>query len=245
MIEEKIAFPIYSISNYQNIDLWQLSYAYNHSEGFIKQDSLYFEAQVGFLNLTGNELFYYPLLAKTLREVNDYPRLKRKYDAPKALRAMKGIDFLLAFVEFVKKCNDAFENERTLLSTKVNNLIQLYGAEKTPIIINQLIKKENDSIKGIEINGVAFEFYYAYSSPEQNPVSYITLSRLMAGDVKEQGKDQKVHIEDVIAGTSYMAVRYRKSYQHAGHVVWYDLNTLHRVSIKEINTIRKKRAFTA
>ena len=127
MIEEKRAFTYY-LTNYQKIDLWRLSDAYNNnSDGFIQTDCLNFEAQTGYLNLAGTELLYYPELAKHLLKIKDYPSIQRKFMAPAELRKKTGIDFLLAFTEFAKQCHESFETERALIATEVNNLIQLYG----------------------------------------------------------------------------------------------------------------------
>ncbi len=200
-----------------------------------------FEAQTGYLNLTGSELLHYPELAKHLQKIKDYPCIQRKFEAPEELRKKTGIDFLLAFTDFAKQCHESFETERALIATQVNNLIQLYGVEKPILKINALIRNENDRITGIEINNVAFSFYCPHSSRGQNPTSTIFLSTVLAGDKKEDIQNSRINVEEIIAGSPYFSIRYRKTYGHKGHVVWYNINTMQRKSTAEINAFKKSK----
>ena len=240
MIKQSKPETIYS-SNYRRIDFSTLYHAYNSSDAFIGYDQLNFDAQIGYQNLTGNELIYYPQLAKALRNVPEYPILKKSYKASKDLTKKTGMEFLIAFTEFAKQCHQEFEQERALLSSRVNNYIQMFGMEKAPVMINGLVRTENGTLIGIEINGIKFELAgrYHYSHKEKKAAECINIDYLVY-DEKDQDSQRYRIIEDYIPESPYLAIRYKK-YRQTGHLVWYNLDTLQRVNLKDIKAIKRKK----
>src|SRR5689334_21948627 len=64
--------------NYEEMDFYDIEYGFKK---FISSRKIHFQDYIGRLYLTGNQLLYYPRLAKKLRDLklNDYPSLERKY----------------------------------------------------------------------------------------------------------------------------------------------------------------------
>ncbi|MEM2161112.1 MAG: hypothetical protein QXN55_09185 [Candidatus Nitrosotenuis sp.] len=216
--------------NYKDIDFHSLrSSSYHTEEGFINYNGLTFNDYVGCQYLTGNELLYYPELAKKIREIKDYPILKRSYAVDCKIT---GKLFFEYFLRYAIDCYQLFQTDLIEASKEVNNLIHLYGEERhTPIIDAILIESGSEGYyhrKKLLINGVVWELDGRSDLKITEYINFYSLLNIPAADVRY------VQLEDAVLGTPFIAVRIRKSWKHKGHVQWYNLDTLKQVSKTDI-----------
>ncbi len=237
MIEQKTKSYFSNYGTLEALNYSKLSDAYNNDcDGFMKYDQLNFRAQTGCLYLTGNEVLHYPALAKELLCVWEYPFFKKSYQVSQEVRSLKGLDFLMALVEFVKTCEADFQNEVGVINARINNLIHLHGVNKTKPLITGAITNDNNFVRGLVVNGVPFPFADTYRREKENPLGMLNLRRLVNEKIFDE---EYVRFEEAILNTSFFAVRVTKSYKHKGHVIWYNLDKMEIVAQKEISAFKK------
>lgn len=228
MIEQKKQ-PSVGFKNYKKIDFYTICHGHGHhnsdSDSFLNRNGITFEDYVGSKYLTGNELLYYPKLSAAMREVTEYPILTRTYAVDEKI---SGLDFIKYFYELVKKCFDSFRAELTLASTEVDYLINKYGMKREIPIIDRIDVEQVNSCyqrKKLVINGIAWHF-------NQDNFQKLKITEFLDfRSLLEIPFDAyRVSLEDAMIGTPFIALRIAKSWHHKGHVNWYDLNTLMKVS---------------
>jgi hypothetical protein len=236
-IQGSTNFYLPSCRSHHTFDFSNLCYGKNREGNFLDYNKgITFEDKVGDIVVTGNELLYYPALAHKMRNLNEYPTLKRTYAVDKDIQ---GIAFIEYFYNHVKKHFDAFQEELATASSFAHNLIDKYGARREiPIVTRIEVEPVNNSYyqrKKLLINNIS---WHIESCPrdEFKVTEYVDLRKLF--DIPYE--IQSIKLEDAILGTSLIALRLTKSpYKHKGRIYWYDLNTLKQVSTAEVKKARK------
>lgn len=238
MIEQKAKYYFSSYATLERLDYWTLSKIYGNSESFITSNKLNFVSQIGCMHLTGNEILHYPELSKALRNIPEYPVYKKSYAVTKQLKELRGLNFLVAFVDYVKACQADFLEVMNKINAKINNLIYLYGAVKTkPLVTSALKNDHNNCVHSLVINGVIFKFSDRYDRINQNPLIGIDLERLIF--CKNFDNEYAV-FDAALLNTPYIALRVKKTSKHIGRVIWYNLDEMKVMTAAEINLIKKK-----
>jgi len=89
------------LGHHEDFDFFDFLNGFNHhdtqnTDCFIHRKGITFQEYVGRQFITGNELVYYPKLAEKLREMTDYPVLKRCYEVDQTIT---GLAFLKYFYD--------------------------------------------------------------------------------------------------------------------------------------------------
>ena len=164
-----------------------------------------------------------------MREVKKYPVLKRTY---KVDGNINGMGFIEYFYELMKESFNSFMAELTLASSQVDHLIHKYGMKRKVPIINRIDVDHVSSYyqrKKLVINGITWHLKQDCHQ-ELKITEYFDLKSALniSPDI------YRVSLEDAAIGTSFIAVRIAKTWQHKGHVNWYDLKTLKKVSRADV-----------
>lgn len=176
-------------------------------------------------------LLYYPELAKKLRNLDDYPILKRSYAVDKTIQGLAFIDY---FHHHVKACHKDFKTVLHQASMRVNQLIDEHGQKRlTPILTNETYRK----YQPLMIHGIEWSVKGPMNSMNLNFSNCINLHRLFT----IPNKIICVEIEEVMTQTPFMAVRIINKWGDEGDVKWYSLDTRQRVSDSEIKRWKKPR----
>jgi hypothetical protein len=220
MIEGLKSASLDFTNNYQKVDLDYLNSKFRHNDedNFLHSKGITFREKVESLYVTGTELYCYPELAAKLREVTDYPILKRMYPLDKTL---KGIAFIRNFAYRIEEAYQDFQATLSATNKQVNALFNLYGAKRYAPVITE----HSHDIMGpdyLTISGVKWQLRERNYDLYDEPMHTIDLYRLL--NVK-YGELYAICFEEFKPNSSYLALRLRKTCQHKGHVVWYDLNT--------------------
>lgn len=110
-----------------------------NTDQFLHREGITFRDYVGCQFLTGNELVYYPELAKKLRAIEDYPLLKRCYQVD---TRVKGLALLKCFYEAATQHLKDFQREWEHYSNQVDACIERHGhARYLPLIDHMEIDK--------------------------------------------------------------------------------------------------------
>ena len=215
--------PGLSYGNYKEIDFSALSSALNDDSGFLSYKGLTFEEHVSSYYLTGNELLYYPKLTKQLRKL-EYPLIKRSYEIDKKI---KGLPFIEYFCQHIQKSFTAFEAELNAQNKAVERLISQHGANRQRPIINAINKEKGSSYHNyVEINGVPWFLRKREQREERKITEALDFHQLF-----HVPYEFMIHkIEDAQVGSTLIALRLAKDWQHKGRVQWYDLDSCQEVS---------------
>lgn len=233
--------------HYQALDFHQLSrgnYHYaDNTDYFMHHEGITFQDHVARQLMTGNELLYYPQLAKKLREIKDYPILKRSYAVDKTL---KGLEFLKYFYLYSEEQFNNFHLELEQLSNQVHQFIEAHGQERhLPLI---------DSLDLVKLPGCNGKYYLESQAlivhgvkwpvnqkPRNKPnhcereTEYLDLHRLL----NISPELEYLYLEDFVANTPFIQIRLAKTWQHKGHTKWYNLDTCQLVSKAEVDHWKK------
>jgi len=183
----------------------------------IHRECIPFQKPVGRQLMSGNALLYYPELTKKLREMADYPILKRCYPVDEKLNSF---DQYL----YQHTCHRAFKTELNQASLQVNQFIDTYGQQRVVPILNNEHYKEGPLV----IHGI--EWLIQSQFRLLNPIRCINLHQLLI----VPHWVNLLSIEAIKTDTPFIAVRIRENWKHEGHVKWYSLDTRQPVSQKEI-----------
>jgi len=238
MIEQKVNYSFSNYTTLAGLDYSRLSRAYDNSDSFMGRDQLNFTSNTGCAYLTGNELLQYPELAKALCDFEEYPIYKKSHPVSEELKDLKGLNFLIAFTDYVKICQADFAEEVSRINAKINNLIYLHGAKKTTPAVTGVLKYEhNNYIHSLIISGVTFKLIDRHTSDTKSLLTGIRLSRLIDCAAYDA---EYANLDAVLLNTPYIALRVKKSWKHTGRVIWYNLDKMEVVTTAEINAIKKK-----
>lgn len=196
----------------------------NFKKGITFRD--YFGRQL----MTGNELLYYPELAKKVHEIDDYPVFKRSY---KVDETIEGLEFFDYFNHSLKASHRDFTEALNQVSMQVNQLIDDYGQKRfTPILNNEKYKPHQPLV----IHGIEWFLKGSFNHfKKSSPAHCIDLHRLF----NIPTKIMSVCVEEVIPQTPFIAVRIRKNGGYKGYVKWYSLDTRQVIAKREINRWKK------
>lgn len=209
--------------NYEAINWGFKNWVY--SNDCFKEKEIFLKQTITDHVYKGNQLFYYPDLAKQIRKLEAYPYLIKEYPIN---REKKGIDFLLYLAHYANECLQAFKNEQLEKYKNINNLIQIYGHDRyLPIIQEFKEQKEEgryypDQI--ITINGV--KWYIDDRGSRSSHTGSINPRELFNISLKFR----HVMIEQVLLGTPFVALKCCTHEYNKGHVFWYDLSTLEKTT---------------
>lgn len=214
-----------------------------NTDYFLHHKGITFRDHVGRQFMTGNELLYYPELAKKLREISDYPILKRCYKVDSTIR---GLEFLKYFYQYSDECLKAFQIEHEQLSNQVDTLIDLHGQKRYLPLIDRLelvkIPRYNhedylESQALILSEGVKWRVNEKSRNKPKNlkETEYLDLHRLF----NISPEVEYLYLEDFVEGTPFIQVRLVKTWKHKGHIKWYSLDTCQSVSKAEVDRWKK------
>ena len=210
-------------NNDERIHFFTVSNGHYRVRHYFSQNELVYMEHVGSHYLTGNELLYYPELAKRLREV-EYPLLRCIHEIDK-------IDEGLPFEDFVKKSSNDFESERNALSQKANQIVKDHGTKHQAPIINA-IKRDDEGryYDFVEINGVIWHFHAGIQELKKltEVIDFYQLFSIPHEFIM-------LTLEGAVIGSPLIALRIAKSWVHKGHVHWYDLNSRQKISMPRIS----------
>lgn len=217
--------------SYKTLDFSSLRYGFNNSECLINYDGFMLKDYVGIETYTGNELLYYPELAKAMRKsVKEYPTMARKYDVNKEIKGLEFVNYLAQRLNEVAKL---FENERNKANETIENLVNHFGQNRVTPIIDKIIEADSNWKEwktGLIINGVTWLFKNESKSEELltvvNMREFLNLS---------YSEFEKVELEDAIIGTPFVAFRIGKAWRNTGSLHWYNLDTMQEVKKAEMN----------
>lgn len=202
-----------------------------NTDYFLHREGITFRDHVGRQLMTGNELLYYPELAKKVREIADYPMLKRSHKVDKTIN---GLGFLRYFYQYADMQFKNFEVELEQLSKQVDELIDLYGQERYLPLINNIEFARTPKCNGsysiaigsqaIIINNVKWPVSNKKWEEPKNclrETDYLNLHRFL--NISYEIK--YIYLENFIADTPFIQVRIVKTSEHKGHTAWYNLDT--------------------
>lgn len=216
-----------SYNNWKNFsyrDMYNTGFS-NNERDFLSREGITFEDYVGCMNLTGNDLYCYPTLAKALRELSEYPLLARSYAVNYSIQ---GKSFLKYFYKLYHKSYWNFKQELAQASSKANNLIYLYGQHRQKPIINAVKKYDvyqGKMIDYITINGVEWYVNAPRNYDDKKQTERLDLKALFSIE-----NEYSALVEAVTINTPFIGIRLKKNYKQKGHVVWFSLDTKAKVS---------------
>jgi hypothetical protein len=193
-----------------------------------KDDEIYLTEYITDHLYKGNQLLYYPELAKQIRKLNVYPCLIKQYPIDKE---KKGIEFLKYLAEYANECLQAFKAERLEKYKNFNNIIQLYGYDRCLPLL-QKFEEEKEEMRyffdqTLTINGLKWKV--------ENRVrnSSFTESINLRGLFHISNNYQFVIVDQIMEGTPFLALKCCTHEYNKGHVFWYDLSTQEKTTKAE------------
>ncbi|MCD6056303.1 MAG: uncharacterized protein K0R12_1265 [Gammaproteobacteria bacterium] len=212
----------YSEHNYPSVRMYSNS---------AREDELEIKEQIGHTSLSANELLFYPILAKRLRKMTVYPF----YKAIVPVEDIIGFDQCgveNAIKQLIKLQNrlKPFQEEKAKLDQYVNNLIMLYGQEKTkPIYEGSKLYERKETQKRWGRSYRIFSISGLKYSLNEIPVLEQARPRLYRLNVKEfLRKHLNVYHVKLVGGivkTPILIFRAIKSYNQRGSLCYLDLYT--------------------
>ncbi len=194
---------------------------YYYSRACFKEKEIILEEPITDQLYKGNDLFYYPELAKKIRKIDVYPYLSKAYPVD---QEKKGIEFLSYFAQYAHECLQDFKADRLEKYKNLNNLIHLYGYDRYLPLIQKFEEEKGergyypDQI--LTINGV--KWYVDDRGSKGSFTGSINLRELL----NISGNYRYVMVAQILSGTPFLALKCCMHNYNKGHVFWYDLSTL-------------------
>ena len=230
------------VNNYAHVALHNIASmcASNDGQGFITSKGLVFREHINGTYYAGDTLMYYPELVPFIRELTEYPTIERLYPFRTEQKGMAFIDELFGAIQ---SAYDSFERELNQAREGLNHLIQQYGTRRYVPIIDSVVKQSRGKrivVESLTIHGVSWEVCTSHLS-EDKARSALQLNIYNLLGLVHDTYDRNINnayafieVVDVKLDTPFIAVRLAKTFKHAGHVVWYSLDTKQPVTKQEI-----------
>ncbi len=222
----------------ENIDYHAVHYGFRndrHSCECFNSEGIFLTEHITEKLYSGEELLYYPFLAKEIRKLDTYPYLKKQYAINKD---KKGIEFLNFLAQYTNECLQAFKAERLERYKNFNHLIHLHGYDRyLPLIEN--IEEKNDEqalypAQILTINGLKWHV-------GDYRKSALTESINMRKLLKVSSNYRYVTVNQILKGTPFLALKCCMHEYNKGRVFWYDLSTGNKTTQAEALAWEKPR----
>lgn len=196
-----------------------------YSDDCFKEKTLFFTEHITDTVYQGNELFFYPELAKQIRKLEAYPLLNKSYPID---QEKKGIEFLAYLAQYANECLQAFKAERLEKYKELNHLIYLYGHDRYLPLIQKLEEEKEERryypYQILTINNV--KWYIDDSNHKNLFTQSIDLRKLF----EISNHYRYVIVDQILSGTPFLALKCCTHEYNKGHVFWYNLSTLEKTT---------------